>query len=342
MFKKRYKLWSEDPYFDFETREELKSIKDPAEIEDRFYMDLEFGTGGLRGILAAGTNRMNIYVIRKATQGLADAIAECGKEAMTKGVVIAYDSRRFSQRFALEAALILAKNEIKVYLFDELRPTPELSFAVRYLKAQAGIVITASHNPKEYNGYKVYWEDGGQVPPDQASKISKHILSHEAWDDIQPLTVEEARSQGLLITIGEEIDQVYLSQIKSLSLYPELSQKEGSSLKIIYSPLHGSGNLLVRKVLKELGYTSLFVVPEQEKPDPNFSTVPYPNPEIPSTFDLAKKYGEQHNADLLIATDPDSDRLGVVIRNTENQYVQLTGNQVGVLLAYYLITQKKL
>lgn len=341
MFKERYNLWSEDSYFDRETREELKSIKDLAEIEDRFYMDLEFGTGGLRGILAAGTNRMNIYVIRKATQGLADTIAECGIDAITKGVVIAYDSRRFSQRFALEAALILAKNGIKVYLFDDLRPTPELSFAVRHLKAQAGIVITASHNPKEYNGYKVYWEDGGQVPPDQASKISKHILSHDNWADIQPLTEEEARSQGLLITIAEEIDQVYLSQVKSLSLHPELSLKEGSSLKIIYSPLHGAGNRLVRKVLQELGYTSLFVVPEQEKPDPNFSTVPYPNPEIPSTFDLAKKYGEQHHADLLIATDPDSDRLGVVIRNTEGQYVQLTGNQVGVLLTYYLITQKK-
>lgn len=341
MFEKRYKLWSEDPYFDLETREELKSITDPAEIEDRFYMDLEFGTGGLRGVLAAGTNRMNIYVIRKATQGLADTIKECGVEAIAKGVVIAYDSRRFSQRFALEAALILAKNGIKVYLFDDLRPTPELSFTVRYLKAQAGIVITASHNPKEYNGYKVYWEDGGQVPPYQADKISKHILSHESWNDLEPLTEKEARAQGLLISIGEEIDQVYLSQVKSLALYPELSQKEGSNLKIIYSPLHGSGNRLVRKVLDELGYTSLFVVPEQEKPDPNFSTVPYPNPEIPSTFDLARQYGHQQHADLLIATDPDSDRLGVVVRDAEENYVQLTGNQVGVLLTYYLITQKK-
>lgn len=341
MFKERYKLWSEDPYFDHETREELKSITDPAEIEDRFYMDLEFGTGGLRGVLAAGTNRMNIYVIRKATQGLADTIKECGAEAIAKGVVIAYDSRRFSQRFALEAALILAKNGIKVYLFDDLRPTPELSFTVRYLKAQAGIVITASHNPKEYNGYKVYWEDGGQVPPDQAEKISKHILSHESWDGLEPVAEEVARDQGLLISIGDEIDEVYLSQVKSLALYPELSQKDGSNLKIVYSPLHGSGNRLVRKVLYELGYTSLFVVPEQEKPDPNFSTVPYPNPEIPSTFDLARQYGVQQNADLLIATDPDSDRLGVVVRNAEEQYVQLTGNQVGALLTYYLITQKK-
>lgn len=341
MIKERYKLWSEHPYFDLETREELKALTDPLEIEDRFYMDLEFGTGGLRGILAAGTNRMNVYVIRKATQGLADTIREYGEAGMAKGVVIAYDSRRFSLLFSQEAALILAKNGIKVYLFDALRPTPELSFAVRYLQAQAGIVITASHNPKEYNGYKVYWEDGGQVPPAQADRISEHISDRESWVDLEPLTEEEARAQGLLITIGEEIDQAYLSQVKDLSLYPDLARDEGSKLKIVYSPLHGAGNLLVRRALKELGYTSVFVVPEQEKPDPNFSTVPYPNPEIPTTFDLARHYGERQQADLLLATDPDSDRLGVVIRDQEGKYVQLTGNQVGVLLAYYLISQKQ-
>ncbi|HVJ48576.1 phospho-sugar mutase [Desulfitobacterium sp.] len=341
MIQELYKLWSEHPYFDLETRQELKTLTDPSEIEDRFYMDLEFGTGGLRGILAAGTNRMNIYVIRKATQGLADTIREYGKTGMAKGVVIAYDSRRFSLRFAQEAALILAKNGIRVYLFDNLRPTPELSFAVRYLKAQAGIVITASHNPKEYNGYKVYWEDGGQVPPTQADRISEHILAHASFVGLEPLTEQEARSRGLLISIGEEIDQAYLSQVKNLALYPNLARNEGSTLKIVYSPLHGAGNLLVRRVLQELGYTSVFVVPEQEKPDPNFSTVPYPNPEIPSTFDLARRYGELKQADLLLATDPDSDRLGVVIRNQEGQYVQLTGNQVGVILAYYLISQKK-
>lgn len=341
MIQERYKLWSEHSYFDLETREELRALTDLLEIEDRFYMDLEFGTGGLRGILAAGTNRMNIYVIRKATQGLADTIREYGKVGMAKGVVIAYDSRRFSFRFAQEAALILAKNGIKVYLFDALRPTPELSFAVRYLQAQAGIVITASHNPKEYNGYKVYWEDGGQVPPAQADRISEHISARESWVDLEPLLEEDARAQGLLITVGEEIDQAYLSQVKDLSLYPELAQEEGSTLKIVYSPLHGAGNVLVRRVLNELGYTSVFVVPEQEKPDQNFSTVPYPNPEIPSTFDLARHYGEQQQADLLLATDPDSDRLGVVIRNQKGKYEQLTGNQIGVLLAYYLISQKK-
>jgi phosphoglucomutase len=341
MIKERYKLWSEHPYFDIETRKELETLTDPLEIEDRFYMDLEFGTGGLRGILAAGTNRMNIYVIRKATQGLADTIREYGKSGMEKGVVIAYDSRRFSLRFAQEAALVLAKNGIKVYLFDALRPTPELSFAVRYLQAQAGIVITASHNPKEYNGYKVYWEDGGQVPPAQAERISEHIAAHESWVDLETLSEVDARAQGLLITIGEEIDRAYLSQVKSLALYPELAAKEGSTLKIVYSPLHGSGNILVRRVLKELGYTSVFVVPEQEKPDPNFSTVLYPNPEIPTTFDLARHLGEQQQADLLLATDPDSDRLGVVVRNQKGKYVQLTGNQIGVLLTYYLITQKQ-
>lgn len=341
MIQERYKLWSEHPYFDSDTREELKTITDPSEIEDRFYMDLEFGTGGLRGILAAGTNRMNIYVIRKATQGLADTICEKGKSAMAKGVVIAYDSRHYSRRFAQEAALILAKNGIKVYLFDDLRPTPELSFAVRYLQAQAGIVITASHNPKEYNGYKVYWEDGGQVPPAQADRISEHIAAHESWVDIEPLTEENAQAQGLLIMIGEEIDQAYLSAVKSLALYPDLAEQKGANLKIVYSPLHGAGNILVRRVLKELGYTSVFVVPEQEKPDPNFPTVLFPNPEIPSAFDLARQYGERLQADLLLATDPDSDRLGVVIRNQEGKFVQLTGNQIGVLLAYYLISQKK-
>lgn len=341
MIEERFKLWSEHPYFDNETRKELKLLTDPSEIEDRFYMDLEFGTGGLRGILAAGTNRMNIYVIRKATQGLADTICSYGKAGMEKGVVIAYDSRHFSLQFAQEAALVLAKNGIKVYLFDALRPTPELSFAVRYLQAQAGIVITASHNPKEYNGYKVYWEDGGQVPPVQADRISTHIAGRESWVDIEPLSEDEARNRGLLITIGEEIDQAYLAQVKDLALYPELSKSEGSTLKIVYSPLHGAGNILVRRALKELGYTSVFVVPEQEKPDPNFSTVPYPNPEIPTTFELARKLGEQKQADLLLATDPDSDRLGVVVCNQNGEYVQLTGNQIGVILTYYLITQKQ-
>ncbi|EHL07152.1 putative phosphoglucomutase [Desulfitobacterium hafniense DP7] len=340
MIQERYRFWLTSPYFDEDTRSEVAAINDEKEIEDRFYTDLEFGTGGLRGVLGAGTNRMNIYVIRKATQGLADLILEGGEAGKNRGVVIAYDSRRFSDRFAKEAALVLAGNGIKAYLFDDLRPTPELSFAVRHLKAQAGLVITASHNPKEYNGYKVYWEDGGQVPPDRGDRILAHIKAHQAWDDILPLEEAEARDKGLLVEIGEEIDAVYLSKVKELALYPELSQAKGSNLSIVYTPLHGAGNVLVNRILTEMGY-SVFTVPEQEKPDPEFTTVPYPNPEIPSTFDLARSYGKARNAQMLIATDPDADRLGMALRTPQGDYRQLTGNQVGTLLSYYLLTQKK-
>lgn len=340
MIQERYRFWLTGPYFDEDTRSEVAAINDEKEIEDRFYTDLEFGTGGLRGVLGAGTNRMNIYVIRKATQGLADLILEGGEAGKDRGVVIAYDSRRFSDRFAKEAALVLAGNGIKAYLFDDLRPTPELSFAVRHLKAQAGLVITASHNPKEYNGYKVYWEDGGQVPPDRADRILAHIKAHQAWDDILPLEEAEARDKGLLVEIGEEIDAVYLSKVKELALYPELSRAKGSNLSIVYTPLHGAGNVLVNRILTEMGY-SIFTVPEQEKPDPEFTTVPYPNPEIPSTFDLARSYGKARNAQMLIATDPDADRLGMALRTPQGDYRQLTGNQVGTLLSYYLLTQKK-
>ncbi|HHY27562.1 MAG TPA: phospho-sugar mutase, partial [Desulfitobacterium dehalogenans] len=340
MIQERYQLWLTSPYFDNDTRSEVAGIKDKKEIEDRFYMDLEFGTGGLRGVLGAGTNRMNIYVIRKATQGLADLILEEGEEGKKRGVVIAYDSRRLSDRFAKEAALVLAGNGIKAYLFEDLRPTPELSFTVRHLKAQAGIVITASHNPKEYNGYKVYWEDGGQVPPGRADQILAYIKGHQRWDDIFPLGEAEARDKGLLVEIGEEIDSVYLSKVKELALYPELSRTKGSNLSIVYTPLHGAGNVLVRRILTDMGY-SVFTVPEQEEPDPEFTTVPYPNPEIPTTFDLAKKYGEAVKAHMLIATDPDADRLGMALRTPQGDYQQLTGNQVGTLLSYYLLTQKK-
>lgn len=341
MYRERYRHWSTDLYFDEETRRELAEITDEKEIEDRFYTDLEFGTGGLRGVLGAGTNRMNIYMIRKATQGLAEYICECGEEGMKRGVVIAYDSRRYSDRFALEAALVLAQNGVKAYLFDALRPTPELSYAVRHLHAQAGIVVTASHNPKEYNGYKVYWEDGGQVPPERADQILQRIRSNEKLNTILPLSKEEAESRGLLEMIGEEIDVAYLSRVKELTLYSDLIQAKGSSLSVVYTPLHGSGNILVRRALKELGFSSVAVVPEQEHPDPDFPTVPYPNPEIPSTFDLARQLGYELHADLLIATDPDADRLGLVLRNAEGEYQQLTGNQVGILLTYYIITQKK-
>ncbi|MGE4274308.1 MAG: phospho-sugar mutase [Desulfitobacterium sp.] len=340
MFQERYQFWLNDSYFDEATRSEVASLNDPKEIEDRFYTDLEFGTGGLRGILGAGTNRMNIYVIRKATQGLADLISEGGEERKVRGVVIAYDSRRLSYHFAREAALILARNGIKAYLFEDLRPTPELSFAVRHLLAQAGIVITASHNPKEYNGYKVYWEDGGQVPPDRADQILDRIRAHQQWNDIHPLPEKEAREKGLLIDLGEELDCAYLKKVKELALYPDLAQEKGKNLSLVYTPLHGAGNMLVRRVLTEMGY-SVFTVPEQEKPDSEFPTVPYPNPEIPSTFDLARKYGEAQNAQILIATDPDADRLGMAIHTPSGEYQQLTGNQVGTLLTYYLITQKR-
>ena len=337
----RYRLWSEDPYFDEETRKELREITDPQEIEDRFYTDLEFGTGGLRGIIGAGTNRMNKYVIRKATQGLAECVCDNGQEGMQRGVVIAYDSRRYSPEFALEAALVLAKNGIKVYLFDALRPTPELSFAVRHLHALAGIVVTASHNPKIYNGYKVYWDDGGQVPPVKADQILARIEARETWLGIEPLSLEEARRSGLLQIIGEEIDNLYLARVGELAIYPDLDKQKGKELSIVYTPLHGAGNILVRRALSELGFSSVNVVLEQEHPDPEFTTVPYPNPEISATFELARKYGNALNADLLLATDPDADRLGVALLTPQGDYVQLTGNQIGILLTYYILSQKK-
>lgn len=339
--QERYRLWSENPYFEEETRKELRNVTDPQEIEDRFYTDLEFGTGGLRGILAAGTNRMNKYVIRKATQGLAECICDHGLEGMQRGVVIAFDSRKFSQEFALEAALVLAQNGVKVYLFDALRPTPELSFAVRHLNALAGIVVTASHNPKIYNGYKVYWEDGGQVPPAKADQILARIKARENWLGIESLAEDVAKARGLLVIIGEEIDRVYLDRVKALALNAQRDAKDGGKLQIVYTPLHGTGNRLVRRALEELGFCSVSVVPEQEQPDPEFTTVPYPNPEIPQTFDLARKLGVEKQADMLLATDPDADRLGIVLRDAHGEYVQLTGNQIGVLLTYYILSQKK-
>jgi len=340
-FQERYHLWSEDLYFDEETRQELGQMTDLKEIEDRFYADLEFGTGGLRGVIGAGTNRMNKYVIRKVTQGLAECVCDHGAEGMKRGVVIAYDSRKYSPEFALEAALVLARNGVKAYLFDALRPTPELSFAVRQLQAIAGIVVTASHNPKAYNGYKVYWEDGGQVPPVKADQILARIEARENWLDIEPMPIEMAKNSGLLEIIGEEIDQPYLARVHKLALHPDLDLKKGRELRIIYTPLHGAGNILVRRALAELGFSSVTVVPEQELPDPEFSTVPYPNPEIPATFELARKYGNQMQADLLLATDPDADRLGVVLRDSQGDFTQLTGNQIGVLLTYYILSQKK-
>lgn len=336
--KSAFGLWSEHPYFDELTRKELQELTDPKELEDRFYTDLEFGTGGLRGIIGAGTNRMNKYVIRKVTQGLADYLIRSGRKGE---VVIAHDSRHFSREFSLEAALILAANGIKAYLFDDLRPTPLLSFAVRYLKADAGIIVTASHNPKEYNGYKLYNEYGEQIMPDLADQLLSIIRDRQEWVDIVPMDQAEAVASGLLAPLGDEVDRAYLQEVTGLALYPDLIRSWGHELKIVYTPLHGAGNVLVRKVLADLGFSHVQVVKEQERPDPDFTTVPYPNPEIPTTFALAQKLGEETGADLILATDPDSDRLGVMVRDSSGRLTYLTGNEMGVLLNYYILTQKR-
>ncbi|NLI91215.1 MAG: phospho-sugar mutase [Peptococcaceae bacterium] len=336
----RFKLWTESQYFDRETREELLGLKDQKEIEDRFYTDLEFGTGGMRGILGAGTNRMNKYVIRKVTQGLADTVKGQGGDACERGVVIAFDSRLYSAEFALETALVLAANGIKAYLFDYLRPTPELSFAVRFLHTVAGVNITASHNPKEYNGYKVYWEDGGQIPPHKAKVIVENISRQKGWE-IAVLAQEEAERLGLVLRVGEEIDHAYYTEIKMQLLFPELIREKGKNLKIVYTPLHGTGGRPVQKILEDTGFSSLFIVPEQEKPDCNFTTVKSPNPEDSCAFQLALRYAEQKQADIVLATDPDADRLGLYARQENGKYRRFTGNEIGVLLEYYLLSQKK-
>ena len=339
-YKETYEAWLCDPYFDDDTKNELKSIaNNENEIKERFYMDLEFGTAGLRGIIGAGTNRMNIYTVRKATQGLANYIIKKGGQE--KGVAIAFDSRRMSPEFATESALTLAANGIKVYKFDTLRPTPELSFAVRTLGCMAGINVTASHNPAEYNGYKVYWEDGAQITPPHDTGIMAEVKAVKEWAKVKTMDENEARDKGLLITIGQDIDDRYDAEIKKLVLHQDAIDKEGDSISIVYSPLHGTGNLPVRRILKELGFTNVFVVPEQEKPDGNFPTVPYPNPETEKAFELGLKYARERKADLILATDPDADRLGVRVRDKDGEYHDLTGNMSGSLIAYYEISQKK-
>jgi len=339
LWQEKYKHWTENEYFDLQTRTELLKLEDEQEIEDRFYTDLEFGTGGMRGIMGAGTNRMNKYVIRRLSQGLADTIKTGGAQACRRGVVIAFDSRRYSAEFALETALVLAANSINVFLFEALRPTPELSFAVRYLKAIAGVNITASHNPKEYNGYKVYWEDGGQIPPGKAQQIIAEIAGQKSWE-IQLIDEQQAYERNLLRYIGSEVDQAYFQEIKKLLLYPGFCRESGKKLRIVYTPLHGAGSIPVQRVLKEAGFTSLFTVPEQEKPDPEFATVQSPNPEDPLSFTLALDYASRQQADIVLATDPDADRLGLYARDRQGNYRRFTGNQIGVLLAYYLLSQK--
>jgi len=334
---KRYEEWLTNPYFDEATRAELAAIRDnEAEIKERFFKDLEFGTGGLRGILGAGVNRMNIYTVRRATQGLANIIKKHGGEK--RGCVIAFDSRRYSGEFALDSALCLAANGIHAYLFESLRPTPELSFAVRELGCMAGIVITASHNPPEYNGYKVYWEDGAQVTHPRDEEIIKEVNSIKDFSIAKTMSREEAERQGLLTIIGQEIDDKYIAELKKLVLNPV--SDEGKKLKIVYTPLHGTGNLPVRRILNELGFENVYVVPEQEKPDSEFSTVSYPNPEDPKAFDLAVRLAKQVDADLILATDPDADRLGIMVKNESGEYVLFNGNMTGALLAEYEFSQK--
>ena len=339
-YKEIYNQWLENPYFDEATKEELKAIKDDEnEIKERFYMDLEFGTAGLRGIIGAGTNRMNIYVVRRATQGLANYIAKVDKKS--QGVAIAYDSRHMSPEFAQEAALCLAANGIKAYIFEALRPTPELSFAVRHLGCVAGINVTASHNPPEYNGYKVYWEDGAQITPPHDSGIMGEVKAISDWNTVKTMDKEDAVKAGLFEVIGQTVDDAYMAELKKQIIHMDAIQAEGRNLKIVYTPLHGTGNIPARRILKELGFENVYVVPEQELPNGDFPTVSYPNPEAAEAFELGLKLAKEVDADIVLATDPDADRLGVRVKDKNGEYHDLTGNMSGCLLANYELSQRK-
>lgn len=338
--KEQFENWLNSDYFDAETKKELLAIRnDDKEIEERFYRELEFGTAGLRGIIAAGTNRMNIYTVRKATQGLANYIIKAGGKE--KGVAIAYDSRHMSPEFADEAALCLNANGIKAYVFDSLRPTPELSFAVRYFKCTAGINITASHNPSNYNGYKVYWEDGAQITPPHDTGIMDEVKNVNDYAEVKTMDKKDAVEAGLYIQIGKEVDDAYINELKKCVIHPEAIKEQASKLKIVYTPLHGTGNLLVRRVLDELGFENVYVVKEQELPDGDFPTVAYPNPEAKEAFDLALKLAKEKDADLVLATDPDADRLGVYVKDNNKEYHCLTGNMSGCLIGEYEIAQRQ-
>ena len=339
-YKEIYNQWLENPYFDEATKEELKAIKDDEnEIKERFYMDLEFGTAGLRGIIGAGTNRMNIYVVRRATQGLANYIAKVDKKS--QGVAIAYDSRHMSPEFAQEAALCLAANGIKAYIFETLRPTPELSFAVRHLGCVAGINVTASHNPPEYNGYKVYWEDGAQITPPHDSGIMGEVKAISDWNTVKTMDKEDAVKAGRFEVIGQAVDDAYMAELKKQIIHMDAIQAEGRNLKIVYTPLHGTGNIPARRILKELGFENVYVVPEQELPNGDFPTVSYPNPEAAEAFELGLKLAKEVDADIVLATDPDADRLGVRVKDKNGEYHDLTGNMSGCLLANYELSQRK-
>ncbi len=340
-YKELYEAWLADPYFDEETKKELESIKgDENEIKERFYTELEFGTAGLRGIIGAGINRMNVYTVRKATQGLANYINKQGKAS--KGVAIAFDSRRMSPEFADVAALCLAANGIKAYVFESLRPAPELSYAVRKLSCIAGINITASHNPPEYNGYKVYWEDGAQITPPHDSGIMDEVKAITDFSVCKTMEKEEAKKQGLYEVIGAAIDDAYMEELKKQVIHWDSIKEVGKDITIVYTPLHGTGNIPARRVLKEIGFDHVYVVPEQELPDGEFPTVSYPNPEAKEAFALALSLAKEKNADLVLATDPDADRLGVYVKDTKSgEYICLTGNMSGCLLADYEISQRK-
>lgn len=336
-YKEKYEYWLEDDYFDEETKLELRSITDEAEIEDRFYQDLSFGTAGLRGKIGAGTNRMNKYTVSLATQGLASTIVNKGAEAMKRGVAIAYDVRHYSDEFAEVAARVFAANGIKAYLFDGIRATPELSYAVRTLNTISGIVVTASHNPKDYNGYKVYWEEGSQILDDIADEVLGEIDKIEDFKEIKIMDLDKALEEGLIEYIGEDLDKKYNSELLKLSLNDDIDK----DIRIVYSPLNGTGNIPVRRILKDRGFKNIIVVPEQENPDPDFTTIGYPNPEDVKAFDYAEKLGKKEDADLLLATDPDCDRVAVMVKEDDGEYKFINGNQMGALLVHYILSQRQ-
>ncbi len=340
-YLEEYKRWCESPEFDEETKRELLEIKgNEKEIEDRFYKELEFGTAGLRGIIGAGTNRMNKYTVGKATQGLANYILEQGTQ--DKGVAISYDSRRMSKEFSLQTALILCANGIKAYLFENLRPVPELSFAVRELKCTAGVMITASHNPPKYNGYKVYWDDGSQIVSPRDTEIIEKVRNVKDFSEIKSISKEEAIEKGLLNIVGLEMDEKYIKVLKEHILNPEIMKEQGKKLKVVYTPLHGTGNTIAEKLLKELGMENVYVVPEQKDPDGEFPTVDYPNPEDPNAFKLALELAKKVDADVVLATDPDADRLGIYAKDSKTgEYMNYTGNMSALLIAEYRISQMK-
>ncbi len=337
-YRKKYEIWVNNQFFDEEITKELMEIKDDEqEIMDRFYTELEFGTAGLRGKIGAGTNRMNKYIISAATQGLAEVIKKRGKKAMDRGVAIAYDVRHFSDVFAKTTALVLAQNGIKAYLFEDIRPTPELSYAIRKLNAISGIVVTASHNPREYNGYKVYWEEGSQILSDIATEITEEIGKIKDYSDIIVMDENEAIKKGLLVILGEDIDNDYINMVKGLSLRENIDK----DIKVVYTPLNGTGNIPIRRVLKEMGFTAVTVVPEQENPDPDFTTVGYPNPEDLNAFTYAIELGKKIDAELLIATDPDCDRVRCMVKDNQGEFQALNGNQIGAILIKYILEARK-